>query len=567
MAMSPTEMESAAARGRKDLAGISPLAGKPAPPSLLIDVARLEREYYERQPDLGDPPQLVSFGTSGHRGSPLRGSFTAAHIAAITQAICDYRKSQNIDGPLYMGKDTHAVSGPAQRTALEVLAANSVETIIQRDGGVTPTPVISWAILGYNRGRGTHLADGIVVTPSHNPPEDGGFKYNPPNGGPADLEVTEWVQNRANELLRAGSAGVKRMPFESAIKAASTHQEDLALPYVQDLRNVVDMEAIRAAGLQLGVDPLGGAAATYWEPINSVYQLHITVVNPVIDPTFSFMTVDHDGKIRMDPSSPFAMARLVGLKDRYDVAFANDPDSDRHGIVTRSAGLMNPNHYLAVAIRYLLTHRPQWLSHATVGKTLVSSSMIDRVVAKLGRRLTEVPVGFKWFVRGLADGSCCFGGEESAGASFLRHDGSVWTTDKDGPIMDLLAAEITARTGKDPGEHYQQLTEEFGAPCYTRIDAAATPDQKARLAKLSPEAVKASTLAGEPITEKLTRAPGNNAPIGGLKVVAASGWFAARPSGTENIYKIYAESFRSESHLEAIVSEAQEMVNTALGAS
>jgi phosphoglucomutase len=559
-------MESAMVHGIKDVAAISPLAGKPAPQSLLVDLTRLEREYYERKPDLGDPTQLVSFGTSGHRGSPLHGSFTAAHIAAITQAICDYRRSQGIDGPLYMGKDTHAVSGPAQRTALEVLAANSVETIIQSDGGVTPTPVVSWAILRYNRGRKTHLADGIVVTPSHNPPEDGGFKYNPPNGGPADLDVTEWVQNRANELLRAGSAGVKRVPFASAIKAATTHQEDFVLPYVQDLRNVVDMEAIREAGLELGVDPLGGAAATYWEPINSVYQLHITVVNPVIDPTFSFMTVDHDGKIRMDPSSPFAMARLVDLKDRYSVAFANDPDSDRHGIVTRSAGLMNPNHYLAVAIRYLLTHRPRWPSDAAVGKTLVSSSMIDRVVAKLGRRLAEVPVGFKWFVAGLFDGSYCFGGEESAGASFLRHDGTVWTTDKDGPIMDLLAAEITARTGKDPGQHYQELTEEFGAPCYTRIDAAATPDQKARLAKLSPDAVKASTLAGEPITAKLTRAPGNNAPIGGLKVVAASGWFAARPSGTENIYKIYAESFRSETHLEALVSEAQEMVNTALGA-
>ena len=559
-------MEAATARGRKDLAAVSPLAGKPAPPSLLVDLARLEREYYERKPDLADPTQLVSFGTSGHRGSPLRGSFTAAHIAAITQAICDYRHGQGIDGPLYLGKDTHAVSGPAQCTALEVLAANSVETIIQRDDGVTPTPVISWAILRYNRGRKTHLADGIVVTPSHNPPEDGGFKYNPPNGGPADLDVTEWVQNRANELLQAGNAGVKRVPFPSAIKAASTHQEDFVLPYVQDLKGVVDMEAIRSAGLELGVDPLGGAAAAYWEPINSVYQLHITVVNPVIDPTFSFMTVDHDGKIRMDPSSPFAMARLVELKDRYSVAFANDPDSDRHGIVTRSAGLMNPNHYLAVAIRYLLTHRPRWPSDAAVGKTLVSSSMIDRVVAKLGRRLAEVPVGFKWFVPGLFDGSYCFGGEESAGASFLRHDGTVWTTDKDGPIMDLLAAEITARTGKDPGEHYQQLTEEFGAPCYTRIDAAASPEQKARLAKLSPDAVKASTLAGEPITAKLTRAPGNQAPIGGLKVVAASGWFAARPSGTENIYKIYAESFRSESHLEALVSEAQEMVNTALGA-
>jgi len=557
-------MEAAIVHGIKDVAPISPLAGKPAPQSLLVDLTRLEREYYERKPDLGDPTQLVSFGTSGHRGSPLRGSFTAAHIAAITQAICDYRRSQGIDGPLYMGKDTHAVSGPAERTALEVLAANSVETIIQRDGGVTPTPVISWAILRHNRGRSTHLADGIVVTPSHNPPEDGGFKYNPPNGGPADLDVTEWVQNRANELLRG--AGVKRVPFTSAIKAASTHQEDFVLPYVHDLKDVVDMEAIRSAGLELGVDPLGGAAAAYWEPINSVYHLDIKVVNPRIDPTFSFMTVDHDGKIRMDPSSPFAMARLVGLKDQYSVAFANDPDSDRHGIVTRSAGLMNPNHYLAVAIRYLLTHRPRWPSGAAVGKTLVSSSMIDRVVAKLGRRLAEVPVGFKWFVAGLFDGSYCFGGEESAGASFLRHDGTVWTTDKDGPIMDLLAAEMTARTGKDPGEHYKELTEEFGAPCYTRIDAAASPEQKARLAKLSPDAVKASTLAGEPITGKLTRAPGNNAPIGGLKVVAASGWFAARPSGTENIYKIYAESFRSESHLEALVSEAQEMVNTALGA-
>ncbi len=552
--------------GMKGVAALSPLAGKPAPKSMLVDLARLEREYRERRPDVGDPTQLVSFGTSGHRGSPFRGSFTAAHIAAITQAICDYRRGHGIDGPLYMGKDTHAVSGAAQRTALEVLAANSVETIIQRDDGVTPTPVVSRAILVYNRGRQRHLADGIVVTPSHNPPEDGGFKYNPPNGGPADTDVTGWVQDRANELLRAGNAGVKRVPFATAITAASTRQEDFVLPYVRDLRSVVDMEAIRGAGLELGVDPLGGAAAPYWEPINSVYKLHIAVVNPAMDPTFSFMTVDHDGKIRMDPSSPYAMARLVGLKDRYRLAFANDPDSDRHGIVTRSAGLMNPNHYLAVAIRYLLTHRPHWPGHAAVGKTLVSSSMIDRVVEKLGRRLSEVPVGFKWFVPGLFDGSCCFGGEESAGASFLRHDGTVWTTDKDGLIMDLLAAEITARTGKDPGEHYQELTEEFGAPCYTRIDAPATPDQKARLAKLSPQAVKASTLAGEPITAKLTRAPGNNAPIDGLKVITPSGWFAARPSGTENIYKIYAESFKNESHLEALVSEAQEMVNNALRA-
>jgi len=559
-------VEKTVAHEASEGARISPLAGKPAPKAMLVDLARLEQAYYERTPDAGDPTQVVSFGTSGHRGSPFRGSFTEAHIAAITQAICDHRRAQRIDGPLYMGKDTHALSEPAQRTALEVLAANGVETIIQRDAGVTPTPVISWAILMYNRGRQAHLADGIVVTPSHNPPEDGGFKYNPPNGGPADLDVTEWVQNRANELLRAGNAGVKRVPFAAAIKAASTHQEDFVLPYVQDLRNVVDMEAIRGAGLELGVDPLGGAARPYWEPINSVYKLDIAVVNPAMDPTFSFMTVDHDGKIRMDPSSPYAMARLVGLKDRYRLAFANDPDSDRHGIVTRSAGLMNPNHYLTVAIRYLLTHRPHWPGHAAVGKTLVSSSMIDRVVEKLGRRLSEVPVGFKWFVPGLFDGSCCFGGEESAGASFLRHDGTVWTTDKDGPIMDLLAAEITARTGKDPGEHYQELTEEFGAPCYTRIDAAATPDQKARLAKLSPQAVKASTLAGEPITAKLTRAPGNNAPIDGLKVMTSSGWFAARPSGTENIYKIYAESFKNESHLEALVSEAQEMVNNALEA-
>ncbi len=556
----------AIARGGKAGAAISPLAGKPAPSSLLIDPARLEREYYERQPDVGDPTQLVSFGTSGHRGSPLHGSFNAAHIGAITQAICDYRRSRGIDGPLYLGKDTHAVSGPAQASALEVLAANSVETIIQRDDGVTPTPVISWAILGYNRGRRTHVADGIVITPSHNPPEDGGVKYNPPSGGPADLEVTEWVQARANELLRAGNAGVKRVPFSSAIKAASTHQEDFVLPYVQDLKNVVDMEAVRAGGLELAVDPLGGAAAGYWDPINSIYGLDITVVNPVIDPTFSFMPVDHDGKIRMDPSSPFAMARLVDLRDRYRVAFANDPDSDRHGIVTRSAGLMNPNHYLAVAVRYLLTHRPGWPRDAAVGKTLVSSSMIDRVVGKLGRRVAEVPVGFKWFVSGLLEGSYCFGGEESAGASFLRHDGTVWTTDKDGPIMDLLAAEMTARTGKDPGELYRELTDEYGTPYYTRIDAAATPGQKARLSKLSPEDVTASTLAGEPITGKLTRAPGNGAPIGGLKVVAAGGWFAARPSGTENIYKIYAESFRGESHLEALVSEAQEMVDGTLRA-
>jgi len=558
-------VEPAMIHDMKEAAAISPLAGKPAPKSMLVDLVRLEREYYERKPDMGDPTQLVSFGTSGHRGSPFRGSFTEAHIAAITQAICDYRRGQRIDGPLYMGKDTHALSEPAQRTALEVLAANGVETIIQRDAGVTPTPVISWAILVYNRDRKEHLADGIVVTPSHNPPEDGGFKYNPPNGGPADTDVTGWVQRRANVLLRKGNAGVKRMPFAAAIKAVSTHEDDLVLPYVQDLKHVVDMDAIRAAGLTLGVDPLGGAAKPYWEPINSVYKLHIAVVNPVIDPTFSFMTVDHDGKIRMDPSSPYAMARLVELKDQFRVAFANDPDSDRHGIVTSTAGLMNPNHYLAVAIRYLLTHRPGWSAHAAVGKTLVSSSLIDRVVERLGRRLYEVPVGFKWFVPGLFDGSCCFGGEESAGASFLRHDATVWTTDKDGPIMDLLAAEITARTGKDPGEHYQELEAEFGASCYTRLDAPATPEQKARLQKLSAEAVSAETLAGERITAKLTRAPGNNAAIDGLKIVTPSGWFAARPSGTENIYKIYAESFKGAAHLDALVSEAQELVDTALG--
>src|SRR5206468_5036770 len=478
---------------------ISPLAGKPAPKEMLVDLARLEREYFERRPDLGDPNQLVSFGTSGHRGTSLRGTFTEAHILAITQAICDYRRNQGTDGPLYMGKDTHAVSGPAQCTALEVLAANQVQTIIQRNDGFTPTPVISRAILVYNRSRTEHLADGIVVTPSHNPPEDGGFKYNPTNGGPADTDVTRWVEDRANALLRNGNAGVKRLPFAAAMQAASTHQEDFIVPYVNDLRHVVDMDAIRAAGLTLGADPLGGAAAPYWEPINAVYHVDITVVNPSIDPTFSFMTVDHDGKIRMDCSSPYAMARLVGLKDQYRVAFANDPDSDRHGIVTPAAGLMNPNHYLAVAIRYLLTHRPYWPAQAAVGKTLVSSGMIDRVVQKLGRQLCEVPVGFKWFTPGLFDGSCCFGGEESAGASFLRQDGTVWTTDKDGLILALLAAEITARTGKDPGEHYQELTSAYGTPYYTRIDAPATREQKARLQKLSPEEVNATHLGGEPI--------------------------------------------------------------------
>jgi phosphoglucomutase len=543
---------------------VSPLAGQPAPKDRLVNLAKLESDYYDRRPNVDDPNQLVIFGTSGHRGSSLLGTFTEAHILAITQAICEYRKAQGIDGPLFMGKDTHGLSGPAQRTALEVLAANEVETLIQREDGFTPTPAVSYAILIYNRGRSDHTADGIVITPSHNPPEDGGFKYNPPNGGPADTDVTKWIENRANDLLKSNNDGVKRMVPSAAANAPTTREHDFIMPYVNDLKNVIDMEAIRSAGLKLGVDPLGGASQPYWEPINSVYGLDIAVVNNSIDPTFSFMTLDHDGKIRMDCSSPYAMASLVKLKDKYQVAFGNDTDADRHGIVTPSAGLLNPNHYLAVAIQYLLTHREQWMSHVVVGKTLVSSSMIDRVVNKLGRTLSEVPVGFKWFAPGLFNGTCCFGGEESAGASFLRHDGTVWTTDKDGIIMDLLAAEITATTGKDPGEHFRELVAEFGMPYYTRIDAPASPEQKAKLGKLSPESVQESTLAGDVITAKLTRAPGNDAPIGGLKVVTESGWFAARPSGTENIYKIYAESFKSESHLEAIVSEAQQIVDNAL---
>ena len=549
---------------RSAMSAVSPRAGKPATPDMLIDVAELEREYFARRPDPSVAAERVSFGTSGHRGTSLAGSFNEAHILAVTQAICEHRRAHGIDGPLYLGKDTHALSAPAQRSALEVLAANDVHTIIQRDDGFTPTPAISRAILAYNRGRGEHLADGIVVTPSHNPPPDGGFKYNPPNGGPADTDVTRTVQDRANELLRAGNAGVRRLTLESALRTGRIIEQDLIGPYVDDLANVVDLPAIRGAGLKLAVDPLGGASVGYWAPINERYGLDVDVVNPRVDPTFGFMTVDHDGKIRMDCSSPYAMARLVSLKDRYRLAFANDPDSDRHGIVTPSVGLMNPNHYLAVAIRYLLTHRPRWPSRAAVGKTLVSSSMIDRVVSDLARTLYEVPVGFKWFVAGLFDGSCCFGGEESAGASFLRLDGSVWTTDKDGLIMDLLAAEITAVTGRDPGEHYRELAAKFGAPTYTRIDAAATPEQKARLAKLSPASVAAATLAGDPIEAKLTSAPGNGAAIGGLKVTTKRGWFAARPSGTENIYKIYAESFDGETHLAAIVREAQAMVDVAL---
>ncbi len=543
---------------------LSPLAGKPAPSSLLIDVAQLERDYHEQKPDPANPRQLVSFGTSGHRGTSSNGTFTESHILAITQAICDYRALKGIDGPLFMGKDTHALSDVAQRTALEVLAANGIETSIQRDNSFTPTPAISWMILGYNRNRKTQLADGIVITPSHNPPADGGFKYNATNGGPADTDVTNWVQDRANELLRGGNRQVKRIAFEEALRRPTTHQADFISPYVQDLPAVVDLEAIRGAGVKIGVDPLGGASLHYWEQIHSRFKLELTIVNPKVDPTFSFMTVDHDGKIRMDCSSPWAMASLLKLKDDYAIAVANDPDSDRHGIVTPSAGLMNPNHYLAVAIQYLLQNRPNWSKTAAVGKTLVSSSMIDRVVARLGRKLAEVPVGFKWFVDGLFTGSFCFGGEESAGASFLRFDGGVWSTDKDGIILDLLAAEITARTGKDPGMHYAELTREFGSPFYTRIDAPASPEQKAAFKNLTPEKVADSMLAGERITSKLTRAPGNKAPIGGLKVNSDAGWFAARPSGTENIYKIYAESFRSQSHLDQIVSEAQRIVNAAL---
>jgi phosphoglucomutase len=543
---------------------IHPLAGKPAPVELLIDVAALEKAYYERHPDLEDPSQLVSFGTSGHRGTPLEGTFNENHILAITQAICNFRRSKGIDGPLFLGKDTHAVSSPAQRTALEVLAANKVETYIQQDDGVTPTPSISRAILVYNRGRKDRLSDGIVITPSHNPPADGGFKYNPPHGGPADTDVTKWIQERANELLRSGNKEVKRMSINSALRAATTHEYDFIIPYVRDLIEVIDMDVIRSTRIKIGVDPLGGSSIGYWEPIREHYGINLTLVNPLVDPTFRFMTLDHDGKIRMDCSSPYAMAGLVKLKDQFEVAFGNDTDSDRHGIVTPSLGLMNPNHYLSVAIHYLLTHRSRWPVTSAVGKTLVSSSLIDRVVQELGRKLSEVPVGFKWLAPGLYDGSYCFGGEESAGASFLRRNGTVWTTDKDGIIPGLLAAEITARTGKDPGQYYQELTSRLGTPFYMRIDAPATPEQKSALKKLHPDAVTATELAGEPILAKLTRAPGNNAPIDGLKVVAQNGWFAARPSGTENIYKLYAESFKGQTHLEAIIEQAQGIIMRSL---
>ena len=543
---------------------LHPLAGRPAPKELLIDVGRLERMYYAGRPDLADPAQRVAFGTSGHRGTPLDGSFTEAHILAISQAIAEYRRATGIAGPLILGKDTHAVSRPAERTALEVLAANGVMVIVQRDDGYTPTPAVSRAILARNAGRPAALADGIVITPSHNPPADGGFKYNPPDGGPADTDVTGWIQDRANALLAAGNAGVRRITFERALAAPTTRQEDLVEPYVAALGEAIDLDAVRAAGVRIGVDPLGGASLAYWPRIAERYGLNLTVVNPGLDPAFGFMPVDHDGRIRMDCSSPWAMAGLVGLKDRYAVAWGNDPDADRHGIVTPGAGLLNPNAYLAVAIHYLLTHRPAWVRTARVGKTLVSSALIDRVVADLGRELFEVPVGFKWFAPGLYDGTCCFGGEESAGASFLRRDGGVWTTDKDGLLLGLLAAEITAVTGRDPGQHYAELTARLGAPAYTRIDTPCSPAEKAGFKRLTPEAVTATTLAGDAIEAKLTRAPGNGAAIGGLKVTTAQGWFAARPSGTENVYKLYAESFRDAGHLERLVAEAREMVGRVL---
>src|SRR5262245_33995216 len=545
---------------------ISPLAGKPADPSLLINVPRLATAYYTGRPDPSVPAQRVVFGTSGHRGSAFDNGFNEAHILAITQAICLYRKQQSIDGPLYIGIDTHALSEPAFASALEVLAANGVDVMIDADKGYTPTPVISHAILTYNRGRKRGLADGIVITPSHNPPQFGGFKYDPPHGGPADTHVTQWIERQANTFIAEDLRGVVRVPFERARNAANVNLHPYLDTYVRDLPSVVDLEAVCESKVPSGVDPLGGAIVAYWDAIGDRYGLNLEVVNQTIDPTFRFMTVDWDGQIRMDPSSEYAMASMVGLKERFDVGFASDTDADRHGIVSRRHGLLNPNQYLSVAISYLFANRPEWSQSVAVGKTVVSSSMIDRVVKTLGRRLFEVPVGFKWFVEGLIDGSLGFGGEESSGATFLRRDGTVWTTDKDWIVPNLLAAEITARTNKDPGEHYEELTAEFGAAYYTRIDAPATPDQKEKLAKLSPAAVVTTELAGEPITAKLTVAPGDGAPIGGLKVTTANGWFAARPSGTESIYKIYAERFKDQGHLDAIVSEAQDIVNEALKA-
>jgi phosphoglucomutase len=532
---------------------------------MLVDVPKLVSAYYALQPDPAVPEQRVAFGTSGHRGSSLKHSFNEAHVLAISQAICEYRQQQGIDGPLFLGKDTHALSEPARITAIEVLAGNQVTVLLDQDDGYTPTPAASHAILGHNRGRKTGLADGIVITPSHNPPEDGGFKYNPPHGGPADTAATGAIEKRANELLQNGNQGVRRLPYAKALAASTTRRFDFIGSYVRQLAEVVDLEVVRGAGLKIGVDPMGGAGLRYWAPIAERYRLDLQVVNEAVDPTFGFMSVDWDGRIRMDCSSPYAMASLIGLKDRFDIAFGNDSDYDRHGIVAPSVGLLNPNHFLAVAIGYLFAHRPGWSPEAAVGKTLVSSSLIDRVAADLGRRLVEVPVGFKWFVPGLQDGSFGFGGEESAGASFLRQDGTVWTTDKDGIILDLLAAELTARIGKDPGLIYRELTGRFGAPVYERIDAPATPAQKALLKKLSPERVKADTLAGEKILHKLTKAPGNDAEIGGLKVVTENGWFAARPSGTEDVYKLYAESFKGKDHLGQIQAEAQELIKTVLG--
>jgi phosphoglucomutase len=545
---------------------LSPLAGKLPPADLLINVDRLIRNYFERRPDPGDAHQQVSFGTSGHRGTPEDGSFTEAHILAISQAICEHRASKGINGPLFLAKDTHAIDGPAHDTALEVLAANGVDVIIASNDDYTPVPVLSHAILTYNLGRSSGLADGIAVTPSHNPPRDGGFKYNPPTGGPADVDVTQWVQDRANALLREGNKGVKRISHERALAASTTHRRNLIKPYVEDLTSVADMEVVGSSGLRIGADPLGGASVHLWHPIAERYKLSLTVVNPTVDFTFSFMRVDHDGQIRMDCSSPYAMAGLVALKDKYAIAFGNDTDADRHGIVAPSVGLLPPNHNLAVSARYLFTHRPGWPAGAMIGKTLVSSSIIDRVAASIKRKVFEVPVGFKWFVPGLFDGSLGFAGEESAGATFLRKDGSVWTTDKDGPVMDLLACEITARTGKDPGEHYAQIEKDFGHSYYRREDQPATLGEKKVLGKLTPAAVHHRSIAGEPITAVLTSAPGNNASIGGLKVVTANGWFAARPSGTEDVYKIYAESLKSESHLEQIFQEARSLVKAALSA-
>jgi len=540
-----------------------PLAGKPAPRDMLANIPRLVAAYYAYHPDPAEPLERVAFGTSGHRGISFKHSFNEDHVLAISQAIAEHRHTQGITGPLFIGMDTHALSEPAFISAVEVFAANGLDIMFQEGLGYTPTPVISHAILSFNRAHPGLLADGVVITPSHNPPTDGGFKYNPPSGGPADPEITGLIQARANAIIADRLRAVRRMPFERALKAETTHPYDYITPYVEDLRNVVAMGAIAAAGLKIGVDPLGGSGIAFWPRIAETYRLNLEIVNPYVDPTFAFMTVDWDGKIRMDCSSPYAMAGLISLKDRFDIAFANDPDYDRHGIVTPSAGLLNPNHYLAVAISYLFQHRPGWRPDAAIGKTLVSSSMIDRVAAHLGRRLCETPVGFKWFVEGLVDGSFGFGGEESAGASFLRQDGTVWTTDKDGIILDLLAAEITAVTGKDPGEHYRDLEALFGSPCYERIDAPASAPQRAVLKDLSPELVQAETLAGDPILAKLTRAPGNNAPIGGLKVVTAQGWFAARPSGTEDVYKIYAESFRGPEHLRQIQEEARAIVNAA----